>query len=330
VVTHAASSRPGDPLAGRYWGSYDGPRDEVYPAYRAATGTTKKLLARVALRPRVKWLGPWNGNADVASFVHDYIRNVTRGHPGALVQLAIFRLKPWEGAACNSLPTSAEQASYRQWINRVAGAIGATHVALVLQPDLPFAMCAPHHSTIPLQLVDYAARKFGALRNTSVYIDVGAADWPTVAQATRLLRLAGVAHARGFALNATHYDSIARQIAYGAKVVTALRNAGIPGRHFVISTAQNGRPFTHWQYHGSDFNRAETCRTRSSLRCATLGIPPTWHVDDPRLHLTAQARNTALRLVDAYLWIGRPWLEGTHFSFDKNRTLALARTTPFA
>jgi hypothetical protein len=189
--------------------------------------------------------------------------------------------------------------------------------------------CVPHHSRLPLQLVTYAARRFSALPHTSVYIDAGAGDWPTVRAATSMLLGAGVRFARGFALNGTHYDSTEREIHFGALLVGALARHGVRGRHFVINTSSNGRPFAFQQYHGPNFDNAAVCRSRTSRRCATLGIPPTTDVANPRWGLSRQARNQARRFVDAYLWIGRPWLYNQADPFDLQRSLALARTTPF-
>jgi endoglucanase len=178
--------------------------------------------------------------------------------------------------------------------------------------------------------VAYAARVFSALPHTTVYIDAGAGDWPTVSQAASLLRGAGVAHTRGFALNATHYDSTQKEILFGQRVVKALAAAHIRGRHFVINTAANGRPFTYQQYHRRDFDNAGVCSSRASRRCVTLGIPPTADVSNRRWGLSAAARHVAGRLVDGYLWIGRPWLYNQATPFDSERSLALAATTPFA
>jgi endoglucanase len=318
-----------DPLAGMPWGNYTGGQDEVFPAYQAATGRNRQLLARIALRPRVRWFGAWYPTSGIERTVHDYIANATGGNPAALAQVAVFRLMPWEDAACSRLPTGAEQASYRQWIDAFAAGIGSSRVALILQPDLPFALCVPHHSKLPLQLVAYAARAFNALPHTTVYIDAGAADWPTVGHAVSLLEAAGVRNARGFALNATHYDATGREIAFGVKVARALAAAHVPGRHFVINTASNGAPFTYQQYHGPNFNNAAVCRTAGSRRCVTLGIPPTWRVAAPNTRLSPAARGLANRYVDAYLWYGRPWLDNQSDPFDLPRALALAATTPF-
>src|ERR1700761_3447231 len=330
-VANAGLAGPdhGDPLAGMPWGNYSGPQDEVFPAYRAATGRDRRLLAKIALRPRVRWFGAWYPTPGIERTVHDYIVNATGGNPAALAQVAVFRLVPWEHAACDRLPTADEQAAYRGWIDAFAAGIGSSRVALILQPDLPFGLCVPHHSQLPLQLVAYAAQVFDALAHTTVYIDAGAADWPTVRQAAALLESAGVRYARGFALNATHYDATGREIAFGAAVARALAAAHIPGRHFVVNTASNGEPFTYQQYHGADYDNASVCRTRASRRCVTLGIPPTFQVASPRWGLSARARGLAARYVDGFLWYGRPWLDQQADPFDLRRALALAATTPF-
>ena len=246
------------------------------------------MLARVALRPRMRWYGPWYPDATIEQTARAYLANVTGGRDDVLGQVAIFRLDPWEDAACRSLPTAAQQASYKRWIDGFAAGIGATRVALVLQPDLPFAFCVPHHSQLPLHMVAYAARVFSALPHTTVYIDAGAADWPTVGQAVGLLRAAGVRYARGFALNATHYDATGNEIRFAAAVARGLARAGSPGRHAVINTSSNGRGFTFQQYHGPDFNNATPCASRTSRRCVTLGIPPTANVASPQWGLSAR------------------------------------------
>lgn len=319
-----------DPLSGLPWGNYSGPLDEVFPSFRAASGGERRLLGLVAQRPRMRWFGGWYADFQAQSIAQQYIAGTTAGNPDVLAQMAVFRLKPWEAQACRRLPTAAEQASYKRWIDGFARGIGDARVALVLQPDLPFANCVPHHSRLPLELVAYAARIFAALAHTTVYIDAGAGDWPSVGEAAWLLRAAGVRYVRGFALNATHYDRTENEIRFGAKVVRALSRSGVPGKRFVINTSSNGHGFTFQQYNdAATFDNARLCPTRSSTRCAALGIPPTVDVASPRWGLSPTARALAARYVDAYLWIGRPWLDNQAQPFDLQRTLGLARTTPF-
>jgi endoglucanase len=239
--------------------------------------------------------------------------------------VAIFRLTPWEGAACPSGSWNrADQASYRTWINNFAEAIGSSRVALVLQPDLAFAMCAP--SRVPLQLINYAARRFTALPHTTVYIDGGVHYWPSFNQAVSMLAQAGVGYTRGFALNTTEYDSTGAEIEYGARLAGALAARGIRNKHFVINTAENGAPFLNGQYPGNVAN-PRVCRNRFDRICATLGIPPTTRVASPRWGLSGRDRGLAARYVDAYVWVGRPWLDYGSDPFDLHRALGLAASS---
>jgi endoglucanase len=321
------AARAGDPLSGLVWGNYSGSLDEVFPAYRATAGEQHALLGEIALAPRMRWFGSWYKSP--RQIARQYIANVTHGNRDVLAQMAVFRLVPWEGQACHSLPTAGQQAGYRSWIRGFAAGIRSARVALVLQPDLPFANCIPHHSKLPLRLVAFAARRFSALPHTSVYIDAGASDWASVGRAATLLRAAGVRYARGFALGATHYDSTAHEIAFGKAIVGRLAAAHLSGRHFVINTAQNGRPFTYQQFHGASYDNAPVCTGPSARRCVALGIPPTWQVSDRRWGLSSRLRAAASRYVDGFLWIGRPWLVNQADPFSLSRTVALARSNPF-
>lgn len=330
VANGGLSTARADPLAGLSWGNYSGSLDEVFPAYRRARGSVRRLLGEIARRPRVRWFGSWYSDDQAERIARQYIANVTGGNPNLLAQMAVFRLQPWEGEACRRLPTAAEQASYTRWIQAFAAGIGSSRVALILQPDLPFALCLPNHSKLPLHLVAHAARVFAALPHTSVYIDVGAADWPSVGEAAAILRASGIASARGFALGATHYASTSAEVRFGHQIIGKLAAMGFPGRHLVINTAQNGRPFTFQQYHDpATYDNAPVCSSPTAHRCVALGIPPTAQVAAARWHLAPGVRSLAARDVDAYLWIGRPWLDRQSDPFDLARALALARSNPF-
>ncbi len=323
-----AGASASNPIAGIHWGVYGGPIDGIYPAYQAATGQQRTLLAWIALRPRVTWFGPWISDDGAQDTARQYIEATTGGDPDVLTQIAIFRVSPWEAAACTKAPSAADQASYKAWIDGFAAGIGSSRVALILQPDLPFALCAPSHGRIALGLVNYAAQVFGALPHTTVYIDAGAADWPTVGQAVSLLTAAGVTYARGFALNNTHYDSNSSELEFGAAVSRALAHAGDPGKHFVINTAENGVPWKYWQYPGPHSN-PRVCRVKPDWPCMTLGVPPTTNVGNPRWGLSRADRAIARRLCDAFMWIGRPWLFDGANPFLESQALQLARSTPY-
>jgi endoglucanase len=321
-----AGANRSNPLAGMTWGHYTGTLDGVYPAYQSAHGRNRALLGKIALRPLTYWFGAWDPNNQARAMAQQYIAQDTGGDPNELAQLAVFRLDPWEGAACSSTPSRAAQASYRAWIDNFAAGIGNSRVALILQPDLPFSLCA--RSRVPLSLVAYAAGKFTALPHTTVYLDAGAAYWPSPSQAAWMLEQAGIRHVRGFAMNDTQYDSTSRELEWGAKIESALAGRGITGKHFVVNTAESGAPFLYGQYHGNHDN-PRACVSRSDSICASLGIPPTSNVASPHWRLSAGDRGIAARYTDAYLWVGRPWLDNGSFPFDLGRALAMAAASPF-
>ena len=318
----------GNPLAGLHWGVYTGSADNsVYPSYLAARGRRRDLLAKIARRPQMFSFGSWFADDQAGDVVRQYIDNVTGGDPNVLSQVAVFRLDPWEGAACpGGHWGAADQASYHRWVDSFARGIGASRVALILQPDLAFAMCAP--SGVPLALVRYAALRFNALPHTTVYIDGGVHYWPSFTQAVTMLERAGVRYVRGFALNTTEYDSTSAELEYGARLAGALAAAGIPDKHFVINTAENGAPFLNGQYQG-DVGNPRVCRSRHDTICATLGIPPTTQTSSSRWGLPAGDRALAARYADAYVWVGRPWLDYGSAPFDLPRALGLALSSPF-
>ena len=304
--------------------------------YAKSTGVNRALLAKIALRPKAAWFGAWVPNADIAARVREYISVSQAGNPNALVQMTVFRSVPWEGEACRRLPTVAEQISQKQWTDRFVSAIGTAHVAIILQPDGPFALCVPRGSLLPSKLIAYSAREFSKLPNTSVYIDAGAADWPAavgqggVGAAVRFLVPAGIQYARGIALNSTHYSSTTNEIVRGAAIVRALAAQGIPGKKVVISTSSNGHPFVFGNYTGPDPDNAFVCASATDNRtCVKLGIPPTASVAQTQWRLSAATNQLARTYVDGYMWFGRPWLYRQNSPFDMARALQLGRTSPY-
>jgi endoglucanase len=328
-----------NPLAGRPWGTYKGGAELAWPPYTKASGTDKDLLGYIALKPKAKWFGGWIPDNQIAQKVDDYISNSQAGDPQALVQMTIFRVNPWEHDACLRLPTKAERTSYRTWIKSFAAAVGSAYTAIVLQPDAPFALCAPHGSTVPSNLVAYAAKRLSALPHTSVYIEAGAADWPHdgsqggVDAAVKILVRGGIQYAHGFALNSTHYDSTTAEVARAAAIAQELDGLGYPGRKAVINTSTNGHPFEYGDYDlGADADNPKVCGSTTppaDRTCVTIGIPPTTKVGAKRWGLPAKTNRLARTYVDAYLWIGRPWLKDQADPFVTSRALKLVRSTPW-
>ncbi len=329
---------PTNPLARRLWGIYRGPQDQVWRPYTRSTGQTRAALATIAERPRTKWYGKYLPDTRVRSTVTDYVASSQAGNPETLAQVAVFRMVPWEGEACKRPTTAAEAASYRTYIQELAAGIGSAHTLVVMQPDGPFLLCAPDRA-VKSELLTWATQTLSALPNTSVYIDAGAADWcenGTAQESFRcaqILELSGIEHARGFALDSTHYTGPVENIDRGMEIIAELVADGYAAPHFIVDTAKSGRP-TMWRDMVSATprglrNNARTCTTRSMTRCVTLGIPPTPRPADPQWGLPEPQRLQAAQYVDGFVWFGRPWLFNQADPFVKSRAMAMAASTPW-
>lgn len=335
-----AQAEAGNPLAGGPWGVYTGDSDGVWPAYERAGGADRALLAKVALQPRVRWLHSGIGTGELGEKIRGEIAQEQDGDPDTLVQFAWFRLWPDGEGRRNRGLGPREQSDYRAAVDTAVSAIGDARVAIVLEPDL--ALTAPPMQRgamstadpgVRQSLVAYAAQRFSSLPRTSVYLDAGDADWLSEDKALGVLENSGIQYARGFALGATHYSSVPMNVSYGADLVADLARDGHAGKHFVIDTADNGRPFTYPEYYAKHprgyFNNAETCGSSGEEHCDTLGHAPTWQTDTDDLGLSDAERQEAASYVDGYLWFGRPWLVDQAAPFSQARTLQVARTTPY-
>jgi hypothetical protein len=329
----AERATSGNPLAGGPWGvPHAAGADTSWDAWNAATGTNKTLLAKIALRPRLRWFTPYNKPAQLQNLVHTYVSQIQEQGTNALVPMALFRQFPNRE---RNKDQPLDQQAYKNWYNAVAAGLGSARAVIVLEPDLAVILKDAWRPDIRERLVAYAARTLkNADPNATIYIEAGSADWLTVDAAAQLLKKSGVANVRGFALNGTHYDTTARNVRHGRQIVSKLAAMGIPNKHFVIDTADNGRGFTFAQYRrrhpNSDITNPIVCRTKSQRVCETLGIPPTWKVGLAKWHLPPTVARMARHWVDAYLWYNRPWLDHNSSPFELSRALPLARTTPFA
>lgn len=331
-----AQLNPTNPFAGRRWGIYHGPADQLWAFYDKASTARRTQLRPLVEQPKAQWFGAWIPDGQIKQRVQAYIANVQGGDKDVLVQATVYRLVPWQHEACRRQPTTGERTSYRRWIDNFAAGVGSAHLAVVLQPDGPFALCAPRGGAVAKNLVAYAAKKLSALPNTSVYLEVGAYDWPAPGQGgvPRVLEFLldeGIEHARGVALNTTHYSSTQLEVTRGTEIVQALAKRGIKGKHFVVNTSGNGHLFAFGTYRGADARNPVTCeRPTSTGTCITLGIPPTPHVARQRWGLSTTAARNAATWCDGYLWFGRPWLKYQNKPFVLDRALDLLRSTPYA
>lgn len=333
---------PADPLAKADAWHYStvttAANPEVLDYLGATSAASKAAMAKIAFTPRVRWFGNCAtcNTATVKQQVAAYVADQQRGDPNALVQLAIFGLWPNGEVVNGKRPAmSWTMARYESWIKQIAAGIGGARVAIILEPDL--AITANHKNggnelldPTPGKRQRYAAWAAKYLSQTltheAIYLDAGSADWLYVDEAVNELEHSGIQYVRGFALGATHYDSVASNVAYAAQVAQALAKDGYRSKHAVIDTADNGTPFTYAQWDARfgkkfrstgnqyyQFDNTPTCGSATEQVCETLGHRPTWNPLDGeawKLGLGPahpQLRQEAAEHVDGYLWFGRGW-----------------------
>jgi endoglucanase len=290
-----------NPIAGVQWGIYRGPSGGLYPAYQAAKGRDKTILANLALKPIVQPLGSWDSNSEIGGAVQEIIADTTAGNPNVMSEISTFALNPWEGGACDG---SWNVGSDESWYRQLARGIGSARMLAIAQIDLPFALCSS--SSAPEQITGYGAETLSALPHTTVYIDAGAAEWEPATRMANLLIRSGIRHARGFSLDDTQYGSTSLELQYGAQIIAALNADGVSGKHFVVDTDENGQPYLAGQVSvGSNYT--PRCTTRTQTLCQRTGIPPTTQVANPRWQLSAADAHTAADDADGYVWSGAPW-----------------------
>jgi endoglucanase len=253
------------------WGAAAAARD----ARDRGDDANASKLGVIAAQPYARWF--------VAASTPDDLR---RELDAARSQgrMAVFAVHGIPNSVCvgDDTPGHRDAVAYRDWVDSFARTIGGDPAVVIVEPDeLAASGCLrPADRAERLSLIRYATRAFAALPRTGVYIDAGAGDWLGVKTAAKLLRSAGVAYARGFALNATHFDWTSAEIAYGRQLSKLTG-----GKHFIVNTAMNGRgpQITGRNYH-------VWCNPRGR----SLGPLPTLRTGD--------------RLVDAFFWLIEPGL----------------------
>ena len=227
------------------------------------------MIGKIASRPQAVWFSDSGGTAGAVD------RLVSKAAAaGAMPVLVAYGLSDRD---CRSFSSGGTATAYRAFIDGMAQGIGGRRAAVILEPDaLAQLSCRSASGQNGFySLLRYAVGRLSSAPRISVYLDAGHARWrPTATMAARLRR-AGVARARGFAINVSGFDWTRSEIAYGTSIVRHLRTV----KHFVIDTSRNGR---------GPARNAEWCNPPGR----GLGPVPTATTGSP--------------LVDAFLWIKRP------------------------
>lgn len=227
---------PAGPFAGR--ALYVWPHSA---AARAAAAGHSPVLRRLARVPQAIWLS--GGSADaVARTVEVAAREAEQAS-----SIPVFVLYDIPHRDCGDGQSSGgaqSAADYRRFVSAFARADAGRPAIVVLEPDsLAQLDCLdPAQQAGRLSLLRWAA---GVLSDShlAVYLDGGVRGWKSARTMAKRLNAAGVAHARGFAVNVANYDGTSDETAYGLAIA-----AHTGWKHFVIDTSRNGRPGAsgHW------------------------------------------------------------------------------------
>lgn len=258
----------GDPLAGAPF--YVNPTSAAMRAAQSADPPSPELTA-IANTPQAYWIVPGGSAATVGKYVGD------ANGAGAIPILAIYGI-PHRDCGSFAAGGMGSADSYRSWIDGIASGVGASRVAIVVEPDaLAMADCLSGDARQErFDLIRYAVDTLTRDPNAAVYVDAGHLRWHSADDMAARLNQAGVGHARGFSINTANFFTTEDEIGYG-EAISGLTN----GSHYVIDTSRNG---------GGPAPDSDLNWCNPSGRA--LGTPPT--------------ASTAGAHADAYLWIKRP------------------------
>ena len=263
-------ARAGSLAGARLYVAADSSAARTARAWAATRPADARLLAGIAAAPQARWFDDQSNRADVAGYVR------AAAAAGAVPVLVAYDLPARDcgGYSAGGAPTPV---AYRRWLADVLLAgIGRHPAAVIVEPDaLAELGCRTAAAArADLALLAFAVRTLAARPAIAVYLDAGNSAWEPAAVMARRLRAAGVAAARGFALNVSNFNTTTAETAYGARISRLLG-----GKPFVIDTSRNGAgpaPGRAW------------CNPPGRA----LGPAPT--------------TRTGSRLVDAYLWVKAP------------------------
>jgi endoglucanase len=284
----ATVAQSGDPLAGaRFYVDWNwGSAALQAEAWAHSKPAASRMLDVIAREPTAHRFGSWDG-AYPGLKVSEFLARASVEQPGTVPMIETYRIV---GGNCgNWSDPPAAQAAYHNWITSFARGISGYRAVLFLEMDSLITVgCLNHHGVdVRMHELRDAINVLTAnCPRLVIYLDAGAADAVPAAKISGLLRRAGVAKIQGFFLNSTHFDWTSHEIRFGQQIS---RMTG--GKHFVISTAANGR---------GPLVPPDPVRQGNEVLCNPpgrgLGPKPT--------------TNTGYRFVDAFAWIGNPGESG--------------------
>jgi endoglucanase len=268
----AAPATEVNPLTGVTW--YVDPNSNAAQQVRAwqtSDPVDAAEMEKIAVEPQADWFGDWSGDVQQAVAA----RVATIRAAGAMPMLVAYDI-PLRDCGSYSSGGATSATAYRTWIRAFAAGIGSSPAVVILEPDALAGMdcLSSSDQATRLSLLADAISVLGTHAGVLVYLDAGNSAWQSASIMASRLGGAGVAGARGFALNVSNFLTTDAEIAYGNAVSTL-----VGGKHFIVDTSRNGlgpAPDGAW------------CNPSGRA----LGDRPTAATGQP--------------LADAYLWVKRP------------------------
>jgi endoglucanase len=200
--------------------------------WRKSRPADARLMDRIATRPVATWLGDWN--ARVRDDAADVAR---RARLAKAVPVVVAYNIPQRDCGSYSAGGARSEESYARWIGDVGSGLGRGPAAVILEPDAVAGWgCLDDSGRERRARMLRDATTTLARRGIAVYLDAGNSNWQPPATMAARLRSAGIAQARGVAVNVSNFRTTSESISY----VRALRRR-LPGLRAVIDTSRNGR-----------------------------------------------------------------------------------------
>ena len=201
-------------------------------------GRAAAIRTQIAQKPMASWFGNWSG--DIAGAVSRYV--AAADAVDKLPILVAYNVPGRDACGGHSGGGAGSVGAYDSWIASFAAAIGNRPAVVVLEPDSlgDFSCMSQAQINDRVGMLSRAVNQFRSKApNTWAYLDAGNPGWVDAQTMAQRLNLAGVANARGFALNVSNYFPTGDNTNYGNRVSDALRSFGYT-KPFVIDTSRNG------------------------------------------------------------------------------------------
>ncbi|GAB7036498.1 MULTISPECIES: glycoside hydrolase family 6 protein [Catenuloplanes] len=239
AVLLGAPAAHADPI-GQTSGFYVNPNSSPasWVAANPGDGRAAAIRSQIAQRPMASWFGNWSG--DIASAVGGYV-----GAADAVDKLPLlvaYNIPGRDACGGHSGGGAGSVAAYDAWISSFASAVGNRPAVVVVEPDSLGDFSCMNQTQINdrVGMLSRAVAQFRSKApNTWVYLDAGNPGWVDAQTMAQRLNTAGIANARGFALNVSNYFTTGENTDFGGRVAAALRNYGHQ-KPFVIDTSRNG------------------------------------------------------------------------------------------